>query len=245
MSFIAVTELLGNINSRKADHMIPILDDIARSKKIAGLLLKINSPGGDATASEILYRKLVKVRENKPVFISIASMCASGAYWVASGSTRIFAMETSLVGSIGVIGIYPNFKKFLDRVGIDVNISKVGKYKDLNNPFVEPSEEGKEKMEKIMNSVFMSFRNTVSKERNFDEPKADKLATGEIFSSSEALSSGLIDEIGTYDDALEKLREKTGVKKVKEVMPRRPFVSRFVGTVVRDSLSELTDSGRF
>ena len=245
VAFIAVTELAGTINSRKVEILAPVLDMMEKSRKVAGLLLRVNSPGGEATASEIIYRKLLKVREKKPVITSVTSICASGAYWVASASTKIFAMETSLLGSIGVIGVYPSFKKLLDRVGIDVNVSKVGRYKDLNNPFVEATEEGKEKMEKIMSSVFSSFRDTVAKERKFDEKKISQLATGEVFSSSDALSNGLIDGIGTYDEALDELKKSTKVKKIKFVLPRKPLVSRIIGVAVKDSISEIMDSMQY
>ncbi|MEM0155825.1 MAG: signal peptide peptidase SppA [Thermoplasmataceae archaeon] len=245
MAFIAVTDLAGNITYRKAESLTPILDAMAESRKVAGLLLRINSPGGEATASEILYRKLLKVREKKPVIVSVSSVCASGAYWIASGSTKIFAMQTSIVGSIGVIGVYPSFKKLLDRMGVEVNVTKVGKYKDLNNPFVELTEEGREKTEKIMNSIFYTFRDAVALERKIEKPKIDDIATGEVFSSQDALSSGLIDAIGTFDDALENLKAKVGVKKVRSVQPKRPFLPRIIGTTVIDSISEFMDSGKF
>jgi protease-4 len=245
MAFIAVTDLAGNITYRKAESLSPILDAVAGSRKVAGLLLRINSPGGEATASEILYRKLLKVREKKPVIASVSSVCASGAYWIATGSTKIFAMQTSLVGSIGVIGVYPSFKKLLDRVGVEVNVTKVGKYKDLNNPFVEPTEEGKEKMENIMKSIFSTFRDAVADERKIERSKIDDLATGEVFSSQDALSSRLIDAIGTYDEALEDLKAKVGVKKVRNINPRRPFLPRIIGAAVNDSISEMMDPGKF
>ncbi len=245
MSLIGVVYLSGNINGRMSEYMVPVIDMLERNRKVAGVLIRVNSPGGEATASEILYRKIKKLREKKPVYVSVSSMCASGAYWAASVASKIFAMETSLVGSIGVISISPSFKRLLDKLGIDVTVNKIGKYKDMNNPFVEPSEAGNEKMTQIMNSVFVSFRDAVARERKLDEKMINELATGEVFSSADALKFGLIDSVGTYEDALEALKKETGVRKVKVMMPKKPFISRVIGFALRDTIAEIMDSAQF
>lgn len=242
MALIAVIDLYGNINARRADMMSPVLDMLERSRRVAGVLLRVNSPGGEVTASEILYRKIKSVRDKKPVYVSVSSMCASGAYWASSVASKIFAMETSLVGSIGVIGVSPTFKRLLDKLGIDVTVNKIGKYKDMNNPFVEPTQEGKEKMEHIMNSAFLPFRNAVAIERKLSAANIEQLATGEVFSSDDAMKFGLIDAIGTYEDAIEALRKETGVRKVKIIAPKRPFISRFIGFALKDTVEEIMES---
>lgn len=245
MSLIGVVYLSGNINGRMSEYMVPVIDMLERNRKVAGVLIRVNSPGGEATASEILYRKIKKLREKKPVYVSVSSMCASGAYWASSVASKIFAMETSLVGSIGVISMSPSFKRLLDKLGIDVTVNKIGKYKDMNNPFVEPSEAGNEKMTQIMNSVFVSFRDAVARERKLDEKMINELATGEVFSSADALKFGLIDSVGTYEDALEALRKDTGVHKIKVMMPKKPFISRLIGFALRDTIAEIMDSVQF
>ena len=242
MAFIAVTELSGTINERKLSGLMPILDAVEKSSRVRGLLIHMNSSGGEANASEILFRKVRAIREKKPVISYVSGMCASGAYWVASASNRIYSMETSLVGSIGVISITPNVSKFLEKIGIDVQVIKAGKYKDLLNPFSEATEEGKQKMLHIIDSAYQSFWKSVSAERKIPGDQRDAIATGEVFTSEDAVKLGLVDSIGGYNEALSEIRKISGIKKTRFIAPRKTFVSRFIGMAVKDAVLETLDA---
>ncbi len=238
MAFILSTEIAGTINSRKASEIGTILDVAIRSRKIGGVLIHVNSSGGEANASERIYRKIAAVKAKKPVFVHVTGICASGAYWIASGSTRIYAMETSLVGSIGVISISPNVRRLMERIGVDVKVLKAGELKDMGNPFAAMDERATEKMTSILKSAYNTFWSSVSRERKIPDEKRDQIATGEIFTASDSLKLGLIDAIGDGDLALEELRKATRIRKVKFIVPRRPLIGRIIGTAVDQAIQE-------
>lgn len=242
MAFIASTEISGTINSRKLSMLMPILEAVNRSGKVRGLLIHLNSSGGEANASEVIFRKILEIREKKPVISYVTGICASGAYWIASASSKIYAMETSLIGSIGVISISPNVRRLMERLGVDVQIIKAGEFKDSMNPFGLPSEAGREKMEKIIKTAYNIFWNSVSRERKIPDDRREIIATGEIFSSHEAMEYGLIDTIGGYSEALSEIQKLSDTKKIRNLAPRRSFVSRFLNMALADAMIELLDS---
>ncbi len=242
MAFILSTEIAGTINSRKASEMAPILDAANRSSRIRGVLIHINSSGGEANASERIYRKISAIKAKKPVFVHVTGICASGAYWIASAATKIYAMETSLVGSIGVISITPNVRRLMERIGVDVKVLKAGNLKDMGNPFVVMDDKAMEKMTSIIKSAYNSFWSSVSRERKLPEEKKDQIATGEIFTSSDSLSLGLIDAVGDGELALEDLRRTTGIRKMKFITPRRPIIGRIIGSAVDQAIQETLSS---
>lgn len=246
MAFILSTEIAGTINSRKASEMMPILDAAQRSNKVRGVLIHINSSGGEANASERIFRKIVAIRSKKPVIVHVTGICASGAYWIASAATKIYAMETSLVGSIGVISILPSVKRLLDRIGVDIRVLKAGEFKDMGNPFTEIDDKASQKMTAILRSAYDTFWSSVFRERKIPEEKREQIATGEIFTSSDSLRLGLIDAIGDGESALDELRKTTGIRKTKLIMPRKPILGRIMGMavdqMVQDSLSAWSDT---
>ena len=124
---IARVDLTGTLNSRLARQYRDVFSYVENSNKVKALILTLNSGGGDAASSEMLMESVKKIKRNKPVFTVIEGVGASGAYWIASASTKIYAMSTSITGSIGVIGINPNVKELLNKIGIKMDIVKMGK----------------------------------------------------------------------------------------------------------------------
>lgn len=229
--YIAAIELSGRITRRGLKEYLPILEFVKEKKRVGGLIIVLSSEGGDANSSEIFYNKVHEIAEKKPVFSVIEGMGASGAYWIASASRKIYAMQTSLVGSIGVISISPNVEKFLDKVGIAVEVNKIGKFKDMTSPFREMDPESREKFMKILEAAFKKFRKDVVSSRKIPEDRADNICNGQIFSAEDALENGLIDEIGTLADASGVMAKMLSIKKkVKLFSPKRPFMNRFIST---------------
>ena len=230
---IARVDLSGSINSRMARQFGEIFSYIEQSKKVKAMMLVMNSGGGEASPSEILMEQVKKIKKKKPVFTVIEGLGASGAYWIASGSTKIYAMKTSITGSIGVIAINPNIREFLEKIRVRVDVVKMGEYKDMLNPFAESNIEGRKKYSEILEYSYSVFRNSVAENRNLSQETIENIATGEIFSSESALNLGLIDKIGTKEEALKELMETYGLpEKIKEFSPRRTVFERMLSSSI-------------
>ncbi|SMD31557.1 signal peptide peptidase SppA [Picrophilus oshimae] len=229
--YIATLNFSGVINGGSISRYLPVFDYIKSKKKIAGLILIINSGGGDANATEILYNKLLDVSKSKPVYALIEGIGASGAYWLACAARKIYAMSTSIVGSIGVISISPDVSDFLENLGIKMRINKIGKYKDINSPFRHMNEDENEIFKELLNDVFLRFREEVKKRRNLTDDEINDTATGLVFSARQGLERKLIDGIGTFDTVLNAIKNDNNIKtaKIKNLTPRKPFVQRITG----------------
>lgn len=243
--YIAHVSISGNINRRTVEDFMPLFNFIEKARRSAGLIVSINSSGGEANASEILFNKMLSIGKSKPVYSVIEGMGTSGSYWIAAASSRIYSMETSIVGSIGIITITPNIKSLLEKIGVKVEVSKIGKYKDMLSPFRDVDEESKTKLMNVMSDIFQKFRNDVKEKRGISEDEMENIATGEIYSAKSAKEKKLIDELGDLDKAAEDMSQKLGIKKrVKHFTPRRPFLYRMFGEglisqAVREALEEI------
>lgn len=238
---IARIDFSGTINSRTAKQFREIFSYIEGSNKVKAAILVINSGGGDAASSEILMNSLKKITAKKPVFAVIENIGASGAYWVASSASKIYALNTSVIGSIGVIGITPNLREFLNKIGIKMEVVKMGEYKDMLNPFTEPDAISREKYADILEYSYNSFKTSLALNRKLSAEDLDKVATGEIFSAGMGIKLGLIDKIGSVDDAIDDLMNTFKIKgKVRAFEPHRTFFERiFTSSVGQYFLEKL------
>jgi protease-4 len=160
------------------------------------------------TASDILYEEVAKTRAKKPVVVSVDAVAASGGYYVACGSSYVFAHETSITASIGVIMQSVNYQNLLEKVGLEVLTFKSGKFKDLLNGARELTEAEREYVQGLINQSYDKFVGIVARERNLDEAELrNGVADGRIVSGSDALKARLVDELGGFEQALEKARE--------------------------------------
>lgn len=172
-------------------------------KSIKAIILKVNTPGGGVAASQEMYEIIKRTRDKgKPVIVSISSLGASGGYYAACGGSIIVADPGSLVGSIGVIMNLMNFKDLAEKIGISENIIKSGELKDAGNPFREMNEKDKEYFQDIVNDSYDQFLDVVSKERKMDKEKLKEYANGRVFTGRQAKDIGLIDSLGTFEDAV-------------------------------------------
>ncbi len=232
--YIATLNFSGVINNNSISRYLPIFDYIKSKNKIAGLILIINSGGGDANATEILYNKLLEVSQEKPVYALIEGIGASGAYWLACASRKIYAMSTSIVGSIGVISISPDVSDLLENIGIKMRINKIGKYKDINSPYRHMTDEESSIFKELLNDVFIKFKDEVKSRRNLTDDEINSIATGLVFSARQGLEKKLIDGIGTFDTVLNAIKNDNNIKtsKLKNLTPRKPFIQRVTGMAV-------------
>ncbi len=177
------------------------LDRAEKDKSVKGILLKVNCPGGEVVASEKLARKVKEVSEKKPVVSYVETLGASGAY-MAIAPTYIVAEKHSIVGSIGVRMDILHYYGLMKKIGVNVSVIKAGKYKDIGSPYRPMTPEEKEYLQKMINETYDDFVKWVSENRHIPLNKTYKIADGKIYSGIDAKKVGLVDKVGTEEDAI-------------------------------------------
>ena len=197
---IATYQVFGEIyDDPDRDFM---LAEIAKDEDVYGLIVKINSPGGTVVGAEALYDSLQNIRQKKPVVVSIGEVGASAAYIAALAGDKIFARGNSLVGSIGVVVQYPDLPKLAEFLGVSMQVIKSGEAKGPN--FLEPLSENLIKnQEMLVNDSFVWFKELVSERRELKGVELDAVSKGQLFTGRMALELGLIDYIGSVEQAIE------------------------------------------
>ncbi len=209
---IAKIDFSGNVNPRNTQQTLDLFSYAENSSRIKAVILVINSGGGDASSSEKLVEGIKKIRAKKPIFSVIEGIGASGAYWMASATNVIYAMRTSIVGSIGVIGINPNVSGLMEKIGVKIEMMKVGEYKDMLSPFSQTTDEAKQKYMVILENSYAVLKISVAENRNLTSENLEMSTNGEIFSAVRAQELGLIDKIGNFDEALSDLTKTYNIK---------------------------------
>jgi protease-4 len=175
---------------------------------VKAIVLVIDSPGGEVTASDVIYQAVVKARAKKPVVVFMDSLAASGGYYVSCGGTYTIANETTLTGSIGVIMQTLNYKDLFDKVGLKMVTMKSGKMKDMLSGSRPITEEEQAYVQGLIMETYGKFVGIVAKERKLDENKLrNGIADGRVVSGKDALENKLIDQLGSVEDAYAKAME--------------------------------------
>ncbi len=243
-SGVAVVEIHGVIGSQiRSTNYSRVFESIAKNKSHRAMLLDIDSPGGSASASEALHRSIERVAEIKPVFAFIRGMGASGGYYLCCAASQVFAMPTSLVGSIGVIYMRPVLEQLLGRAGVEISIFKGGKYKDMTGFWRSPTSEEAERLQWLIDEIYDNFVQAVVKGRSLPEETVRELATGEVITGQRAVQDGLIDHLGDFTDALDAVAEAGKTRpRPKFLQPRRSLSQRLMGRSSTESsaMTELT-----
>jgi protease-4 len=207
---IAVIYAQGEIQYGKGDEsyigqelIIKSLKKARESKSVKAIVLRVNSPGGSALASDIIWREIELTKEEKPLVVSMGNLAASGGYYISCNADRIIAEPTTITGSIGVFGAVPNISGFVDRIGINAeqigtNKQSVGYsvFEPITEEFYNVTKEGIER-------VYTTFVDKVAAGRNMTFAEVDSIAQGRVWTGKEALENGLIDELGSLEDAID------------------------------------------
>jgi protease-4 len=205
------------------DETVARLEMARTDDAVKAVVLRINSPGGSVTGSDVLYREIRRFRElsGKPVVISMAEVAASGGYYIALAADRIYANPTTITGSIGVIVPTINFSDGLGRIGIVARSVKSGPNKDIANS-LEPMKESHYKvLQGLVDEYYVAFRQHVKDRRpGVDAARFDESTDGRIMSGREAQSRGLVDELGGIREAFAGAKELAGLKSAKMVKYR-------------------------
>lgn len=196
---------------------VRIMEAIRKAQKrpdIKVVVLRINSPGGTSTAAQEIGIELAKLRESgKPVLTSMGDTCASGGYWIASGSDYIMANGTTLTGSIGVIMEWMNLQELYEKLGIKPEVIKSGEYKDMGSAVRPLSEAERQLFEAMIEDTYQQFLDQVhqGREGKIDRDELRSVADGRVFTGRQALELGLVDGIGNYYDALRQAAAMAGL----------------------------------
>ncbi len=187
-----------------SERTVKLLDRFREDESIQAVLLRIDSPGGGVAASQEIYEAVRRVRESgKFIIASMASVAASGGYYVACGADTIMANPGTTTGSIGVIAEMMDASELLKKLGIQFNVIKSGPYKDSGTPFRKMNEEDRRYLQRYVNDAYQQFVAVVAKERDKPLDEVMTYADGRIYTGQQAKDIGLIDLLGTYSDAVE------------------------------------------
>jgi protease-4 len=219
-------------------------DDIARQIRCAGedpsvkaILLRINSPGGSAAASQELHAEVCKARENgKIVVASMSDVATSGGYYVACASDKIVANPGTITGSIGVIFSQLQYSELLERYGIRANVIKSGEYKDIGSPLRNMTAEERQILQELIDDIYIQFVRAVAEGRQMNESEVLELADGRILTGRQAKEMGLVDELGNFQDAVDLAAEMAGIEGKPRVAEygRKTFFEQFFGVFARE-----------
>ncbi len=195
-------------DSISSDNYIKIFRKLRKNKSIKAVIVRIDSPGGSALASDVIWREIVLLSKVKPVIASLSGIAASGGYYIAMACPTIVANPTSITGSIGVVGGKFNFKGLYDKIGFKKEIFKRGKKADLFSDYRSWTKEESQLIKKQMKYVYNSFVSKVAKQRNIPYKKMLNLAQGKVYTGRQALKVGLIDKLGGLYKAITIARQK-------------------------------------
>jgi len=234
---IAVIYLEGTIgedygntfNSKDVKKILTEIEDLHPK----GVILRISSPGGTVYETDRIYNliKNFKQKNNIKVYVSMGEVCASGGYYISMAGDRIYAEPLTETGSIGVIMNLVNYEELLKKIGINIITIKSGKFKDIGSPYREISKEELEMFENMINELYEKFILVVKGGRkNLDEKTIRNLAQGQIYLGEDAYKLGLVDKIGTLDDAINDLRSDLNLKSItiKEYKIQKSFWENFL-----------------
>ena len=232
---LGLVEIKGVILSAK-----PYVDEIERFRKIPNvkaILVRIDSPGGAVAPSQEIYEAIELAREQKPVFASMGSVAASGGYYIASASEKIYANPGTLTGSIGVAMQMRNVQELFAKIGIDNTIIKSGQYKDAGSPFRKMTPKESRYLQGVSDEIYHQFLDAVAKGRHLKREDTEKFADGKVFTGKRAKEIGLVDALGGRQVALRELGKKVGIPEEPRVVAfkrrRRVFTEHLAHAALR------------
>jgi protease-4 len=192
----------GGVGQVGGDRFARIFRRLQQDKTVRAIVLRVNSPGGSATASEVMQREIKLVGKTKPVIVSMGDVAASGGYWIATDANRIFAEPNTITGSIGVFGVLPNFQKLANNNGITWDVVKTAKLADSQTVSRPKSPQELAVYQSSVNRLYGLFLSKVAQGRNLPAQRVAEIAQGRVWSGVAAKEIGLVDEIGGIDAAI-------------------------------------------
>ena len=225
----------GVISEKK---FIKMLTKIRNDKNIKAVVLRVNSPGGNAFTSDVIWHELERIKEaGKPIIASFGDYAASGGYYIAAGADRIVAQPNTLTGSIGVFMMFPNATKLLnDKLGISLDTVKTDEFAAGFTPMLNLSEKEKNLLQESTMDIYELFIDRVSKGRKLSQDSTKSIAQGRVWSGRDAQKIGLVDEIGGLEDAIKIAAQKAGITSYKTT--EYPIIEDDIMTTIIKEISK-------
>lgn len=205
-------------------EIVAQLKKAEKDKDIGAVLLVIDSPGGSVTASDVLYHEIVRFKEKTGAKVVAAMMdvAASGGYYIALPADVIVAHPTTITGSVGVLFLQPKVVGLMDKIGVDVQVSKSGANKDIGSPFRTATAQEKQILQQMTDKLARRFLDLVAQHRRIDTTGMTEIASAKVYLADEAQRLGLVDRVGYLNDAVDEARRLAGLgKDAKVVVYRR------------------------
>lgn len=246
---IAVIYANGNIGNGKGDaanigtNIAEALEEARTNDKIKAIVLRVNSPGGSALMSDIIWREAKLAQETKPLVVSMGNYAASGGYYISAGADRIFAQPNTITGSIGVFGIMPNTKKLLnEKINIYTDGVETNKFARMGLPTEPLTTEEYLIIQSSVDNIYGAFIDVVAEGRGVTTAYVDSIGQGRVWAGTDALRLGLVDELGGLDDAIADAAKRANITEYKTVSlpklkdPFEAFFSEFGISNVKSNL---------
>jgi len=219
---IAVISLSGTITTRGSSLFSgsTITPDLVRNylakaesdRTVKAIVLRIESPGGEIEPCQEILWEIERVKETKPIVVSMGGTAASGGYYISTQADKIVALPTTMTGSIGVISQVINIEGLLEKLGIQIETFKGGKYKDMYWGFRELTPEEEEIMQGMVDEYYEQFVDVVAEGRGLSREEVRNLATGQLYTGTEAKELGLVDELGDLNTAIDLAAKLAGIE---------------------------------
>jgi protease-4 len=221
-----------------ATETVRQLKSLEHNPLVKGILIRVDSPGGVVTPSHEIYEEIRRVRDGgTPIIVSMGTLAASGGYYVSAPATLIVANPQTLTGSIGVIMEFPVLKGVMDKIGVKVEVVKSRVNKDIGSPFRDMTDRDRELLQSVVTDAYDQFVSIVSTERHIPEDSVRAFADGRIMTGRQALAFGLVDTLGTFEDAKRIAASLCGIKGE----PRLIRPNRRLNSWLRDLLEGTTE----
>ena len=213
---VAVVRVSGIILD--STDVIAELKDYSKDRSIKAIVLRVDSPGGGVAPSQEIYEEILKIKKKKKVVVSMGSVAASGGYYISAPADVIVANAGTLTGSIGVIMEIPNVSGLMEKIGVETQVVKSGRHKDMASVFKSLTPEEKEILQTVLDDVHDQFIEAVSEARGMEYEVVRKLSDGRVFTGRMAKELGLVDELGNLEDAIMLAGKLAGIKGEPEVV---------------------------
>lgn len=210
-----------------SEDVIDEIKEYAKDPSIKAIVLRVDSPGGAVAPSQEIHEEILKVKQNKKVVVSMGTVAASGGYYIAAPADKIVANAGTLTGSIGVIMELPNIEGLMKKIGVETQIVKSGRHKDMASVFRSLTPEEKQILQSVLDDVHNQFINAVSEGRGIKLEDIKNIADGRIFTGRMAKDIGLVDELGNLQDAIMLAGKLTGIKGEPKVVTKKEELSLF------------------
>jgi len=210
-----------------------LLREAREDDDVKAVVLRVNSPGGSADASDIIQRETILLKKEKPLIVSMGTVAASGGYWISAYGDEIIAEPNTITGSIGVFGMFLNIKKLVNEFGVRVETARTAPAADIFSLFRPKTEAELAVIQKFIDNIYDQFLNKVSEGRKLDRAAVHEIAQGRVWSGKQALKLGLVDRFGGLSDAIAAAAEKAGLEDYRVEEYQQP------GSFVEDIMEEL------